>query len=178
LEARGLKVFQSSKVPNPDLRLLHTYYSQALGSVSKYAVRVITRNASSAEAQELATLPGVTIFEGDAYNEPSLRKAFEGVDLVFANTNGFAIGEKAEIYWGTRLYELSREFKVKHFVWAGLEYATKLGNYDPKYRTGHLDGKAKVSELIAAQETTPMAWSVLNVLLVCRRTFRNSSSVP
>lgn len=113
----------------------------------------------------MASIPGVTLVKGDAYNEDSLRKAFEGVDLVFANTNGFAIGEKAEIYWGIRLYELSREFKVKHFVWAGLEYASKLGNFDPKYKTGHLDGKAKVSEYLAAQPTTPMAWSVLTSCL-------------
>lgn len=126
---------------------------------------MITRNASSREAKELDSIPSVSIFEGDAYDEVSLRKAFEGVDLVFANTNGFAIGEKAEIYWGIRLYEISREFKVRHFLWAGLEYATKLGNYDSKYRTGHLDGKAKVSEYIATQSTSPMAWSVLTSCL-------------
>jgi uncharacterized protein YbjT (DUF2867 family) len=137
----------------------------ALSSDGKYAVRVITRNASSQEAQDLDSIPSVSIFEGDPHHEDSLRKAFEGVDLVFANTNGFAIGEKAEIYWGIRLYELSREFKVKHFLWAGLEYATKMGNFDSKYRTGHLDGKAKVSEYIAAQSTTPMAWSVLTSCL-------------
>jgi hypothetical protein len=131
----------------------------------KYAVRVITRNATSAEAKELESIPGVTIFEGDAYNEPSLRKAFEGVDYVFANTNGFAIGEKAEIYWGIRLYELAREFGVKHFLYAGLEYASKLGNFNPKYRTGHLDGKGKVVDYIAAQPTEPMAWSALTSCL-------------
>jgi len=127
----------------------------------KYAARVITRNASSKEAQDLAKLPGVTIFEGDSYYEPDLRKAFKGADYVFANTNGFAIGEKAEIYWGIRLYELAREFGVKHFIYAGLEYASKLGNFDPKYRTGHLDGKGKVVDYISAQPTKPMAWSIL-----------------
>jgi uncharacterized protein YbjT (DUF2867 family) len=130
-------------------------------SDSKYAVRVLTRNASSKEAKELEMLSGVTIIEGNAYYEPTLRKAFKGVDYVFANTNGFAIGEMAEIYWGIRLYELSREFGVKHFIYAGLEYASKLGNFDPKYRTGHLDGKGKVVDYISAQPTTPMAWSVL-----------------
>nr|UWK20041.1 NmrA family protein [Trichoderma gamsii] len=138
---------------------------KALASDSKYAVRVITRSASSAEAQELAKLPGVTIFEGDSYHEPTLREAFKGVSYVFANTNGFATGEMAEIYWGIRLYELAREFRIEHFVYAGLEYATKLGNYDPKYRTGHLDGKGKVVDYIAAQPTTPMAWSVLTSCL-------------
>ncbi len=138
---------------------------EALVADQKYAARIITRNASSKECRELAELPGVTIVEGDAYYEPDLRKAFEGVDYVFANTNGFAIGEKAEIYWGIRLYELAREFKVKHFIYAGLEYGSKLGNFDPKYRTGHLDGKGKVVDYIAAQPTKPMAWSVLTSCL-------------
>ena len=100
---------------------------------------------------------GVLIFEGDAYDEPTLRKVFVDIDYAFVNTNGFAIGEKAEIYWGIRLYELGREFGVKHFIYAGLEYASKLGNFDPKYRTGHLDGKGKVVDYISTQPTSPMA---------------------
>jgi len=142
-----------------------TDFDLALTSDSKYRVRVITRNAASAESKELASLPGVDIFEGDSYNEASLREALKGVDYVFANTNGFAIGEKNEIYWGIRLYELAREFGVKHFLYAGLEYASKLGNFNPKYRTGHLDGKGKVVDYLFAQPTAPMAWSVLTSCL-------------
>ncbi|KAK5553556.1 hypothetical protein LTR46_008532 [Exophiala xenobiotica] len=138
---------------------------KAMSSDSKYEVRVLTRNALSKEARALGEIPGVSIMEGDAYHEPTLREAFKGVDFVFANTNGFAIGEMAEIYWGIRLYELAREFKVKHFIYAGLEYASKLGNFDPKYRTGHLDGKGKVVDYIRSQPTEPMAWSVLTSCL-------------
>jgi len=138
---------------------------KALASGSKYTVRVVTRNANSPDAKEIASIPGVTIFEGNSYDEPTLRKAFVGVDYVFANTNGFAIGEKSEIYWGIRLYELAREFGIKHFLYAGLEYASRLGNFDPKYRTGHLDGKGKVVDYISAQPTTPMAWSVITSCL-------------
>lgn len=125
----------------------------------------MSRNATSAESKQLASLPGVTIIEGDTYNEPFLRQAFEGVDYVFANTNGFAIGEKNEIYWGIRLYELARQFGVEHFLYAGLFYASKLGNFDPKYKTGHLDGKGKVVDYIASQPTVPMTWSVLTSCL-------------
>lgn len=161
-----LKASLSSKVCSWSVcTMLRANTKTALVSDEKYAVRVITRNASSEEAQHLKLLPSVSIFEGDPYHEATLRKAFEGVDLVFANTNGFAIGEKSEVYWGIRLYELAREFKVKHFLWAGLEYATKLGNFDPKYKTGHLDGKARVSEYLSAQSTAPMAWSVLTSCL-------------
>ncbi|OAQ60130.1 NmrA family protein [Pochonia chlamydosporia 170] len=134
---------------------------KALASEAKYAVRVITRNASSKDAIELSTIPGVAIFEGNTYNEPTLREALKDVDYVFANTNGFAIGEMAEIYWGIRIYELCRESEVKHFVYAALEYASKLGNFDPKYRCGHVDGKGKVADYISAQPPTPMAWTVV-----------------
>ncbi|EFY86035.1 NmrA family protein [Metarhizium acridum CQMa 102] len=134
---------------------------KALASDSEYAVRVITRNASSKEAIELAAIPGVTILEGNTYHEPTLREALKDVDYVFANTNGFAIGEVAEIYWGIRIYELCRESKVKHFIYAALEYASKLGNFDPKYRCGHVDGKGKVTDYISAQPTAPMAWTVV-----------------
>ena len=126
---------------------------------------MITRDTTSPDAELLASLPGVTLFEGNCYDEPTLCKAFVGVDLVFANTNGFAIGEKAEIYWGIRLYELAREFHVKHFLYAGLFYGYKLGNFDAKYRTGHLDGKGKVVDYISAQATAPMAWSVITSCL-------------
>lgn len=101
------------------------------------------------------------MFEGNTYDENTLRQAFKNTDCVFVNTNGFAIGEKSEIYWGIRLYELSREHKIEHFVYAGLEYGTKLGNFNSKYRCGHLDGKGKVVQFISAQPTSPMAWSVL-----------------
>src|SRR5262249_5683475 len=64
-----------------------------------------------------------------------------------------------------RLYELAREFGLKHFVYAGLEYASKLGNFNPKYRTGHLDGKGKVVDYLKSQPTTPMGWSCLTSCL-------------
>ncbi|KAJ5537454.1 hypothetical protein N7513_010640 [Penicillium frequentans] len=134
---------------------------KALATDSKYDIRVLTRNASSNDAQQLGSLPGVSMFEGNTYDENTLRQAFKNTDCVFVNTNGFAIGEKSEIYWGIRLYELSREHKIEHFVYAGLEYGTKLGNFNSKYRCGHLDGKGKVVQFISAQPTSPMAWSVL-----------------
>lgn len=139
-------------------RLTHL---QALATDSRYNIRVLTRSASSKEAKDLASLSGVSIFEGNSYDETTLRQAFKDINCVFANTNGFAIGEKAEIYWGIRLYELAREFKVEHFVYAGLEYGSKLGNFQRKYRCGHLDGKGKVVDFISAQPTSPMAWSIL-----------------
>ncbi|RFU79328.1 hypothetical protein TARUN_2896 [Trichoderma arundinaceum] len=138
---------------------------EALTSDSKYAIRVITRNAASAEAKLLAQIPGVTVVEGDCYDESTLRDILPGVDYVFTNTNGVAIGEMAEVYWGIRMYELSQEFGVKHFVYASLPYASKIGNFNSKYRVGHCDGKGRVAEYISAQPKSPMAWTIITSCL-------------
>lgn len=120
-------------------------YQIALAEDGKYDIRAITRSIQSTEAKKLAELPNVTLFHGNPYDEADLQKAYKGVQLAFANTNGFAIGEKAEIYWGIRMYELAVQNRLEHFVWAGVDYGSKLGGYDAKYRCGHLDGKNKVT---------------------------------
>ncbi|KAJ8103356.1 hypothetical protein POJ06DRAFT_219618 [Lipomyces tetrasporus] len=135
---------------------------KALAQDGKYEVRAITRSTASNEAKALAKLPNVTLFQGNPYNEVDLQKAFKGVRLAFANTNGFAIGEKAEIYWGIRMYELAAQNGLEHFVWAGVDYGSKLGGFAPKYRCGHLDGKNKVTEYLKSQPQSPLAWSVLS----------------
>jgi NmrA-like family len=158
-----LKEFLLSKVITsfckPPTSFLHPI---ALAADGKYNVRVITRSVNSPAATELSSSPNITIVLADGYDETTLRTALAGVDGVFVNTNGFAIGEKAEIYWGIRIYELAQEAKVKHYIWCTIDYSSKLGGFEPKFRCGHADGKGKVAEFIRAQETTPMAWSILH----------------
>ncbi|KAK2684999.1 hypothetical protein QWA68_016334 [Fusarium oxysporum] len=134
---------------------------KALSDDSAYEIRVLTRSAASPAAAELAALPDVTIMEGNPYEEATLQHAFDAVELAWVNTNGFAIGEKNEIYWGIRMYEIARSSGVSHFQWASLPYVSKLGDFDPKYRTGHMDGKGKVADYISAQPTSPMKWTIL-----------------
>ena len=122
---------------------------------------MLTRSATSADAVALAAIPGVRVLEGNPYDEDTLHRVFAGIDLGWINTNGHAIGEKAEIYWGIRMFEIARAAGVSHFQWASLAYVSKLGGFDPKYRTGHMDGKGKVADFISAQSTSPMRWSVL-----------------
>ena len=93
----------------------------------------------------------MTLIAGDSYSEPDLKKALNwegGVDLAFVNTNGFAIGEMREIYWGIKIFELAREAGVKHYVWGGLDYVSKKAGYDPKFKTGHYDGSAYPSSFL------------------------------
>ena len=134
---------------------------RVLSKAGNYTITALTRSASSKSAVSIGSLPNVALIEADTYHEPTLRSALKSVDSAFINTNGFAIGEKSEIYWGIRMYELAREAGVKHFVWGGLDYALRKGNYDPRFRCGHFDGKAKVGEFILAQPTEPMACTVV-----------------
>ncbi|KAM0148831.1 hypothetical protein ACHAQE_004402 [Botrytis cinerea] len=130
-----------------------------------YSIRLITRRADSPHAQELARLPGVTIVEGDIYSEHDLHKFFSGCTHAFINTNGGAIGEKGEIYWGIRYYEIARTHKLQHFLYSSLEYSLKISDFDNDYRDGHMDAKAKVADWISVQDKEKMKWSVLTSCL-------------
>ncbi|KAH8892649.1 NAD(P)-binding protein [Thozetella sp. PMI_491] len=134
--------------------------AKILAEGNKYEIRILTRSASHPAALDLAALPGVAIIEGSCYNESTLFKTFEGADFVYVNTNGGAIGPRNETYWGIRMFEIARSSGVLHFQWASLPYASKLGNYDPKFQCGHMDGKARAAEFIKQQPTSPMKWTI------------------
>ena len=71
-----------------------------LSASGKYDVRIQTRNTKSSQAQELAVLPNVRLLAApDGYTVESLIQAFEGIELAFVNTDGFAVGEQVETYW-------------------------------------------------------------------------------
>ena len=55
------------------------------------------------------------IRQGDAYDEAILFEAFRSADLVWVNTNGFAIGEKNEVFLDIRMFEIARASGVLHF---------------------------------------------------------------
>jgi uncharacterized protein YbjT (DUF2867 family) len=150
-----------------------------LSSTGQYELKCLTRDLTSSWAQDLASVPYVTLISG-GYDDTVLADALKGVDYVWVNTNGFAMGEQAETYWGIRIFELSARAGVKHLVYSGLDSAYKLGGYDPKFRIGHFEGKARVAgklelyslssifvltaplEFMSAQPTKPMAWTVID----------------
>src|SRR5271167_1539637 len=90
-EAQGIPVVKSMTFHFPHQNLNANLYLIALISNQKYTVRVLTRDNESLNAKEPASLPNVTIMHGPSYNEASLYKAFDRVELAFINTNGFAI---------------------------------------------------------------------------------------
>ncbi|KAK4565517.1 hypothetical protein LTR86_004134 [Recurvomyces mirabilis] len=125
--------------------------AQELVKDNAYSVRILTRNPSSKRAQDLATLPNVELQEGRLDNDEELRRGFQGCLGAFVNLDGFVIGQKNEIFWGIRSYQLAQEAGIKFFVWGNLDYVLREADYDPQHRCGHYDAKGAVGELILAQ---------------------------
>lgn len=120
----------------------NSYVAQELAKAG-HKVRILSRDTEKEEPKKLAAISGIEVIKGDTYDEDALVSAFQDIQSVFVNTNGFAIGEKSEIYWSLRIYEIAYWAGVKHFIYSTLPYVSKKGSFDPKYRVPFVDGKAK-----------------------------------
>lgn len=80
---------------------------------------------------------------------------------AWVNTDGFTIGEKNELFYGIRAYEIARHERVQHYVYASTDYAVKDANWNEKYHWGHNDAKGRVAEFILAQGQKGMTSSIL-----------------
>lgn len=116
-----------------------------------YVCRVLTRSTTSERAKTLVALGNIELMEGSFANEDTLRVGFRGCDYAFVNIDGFNSGEKTEMFWTIRAYELALEEGVKFFIYGNLDYGYKKGSYDPKFRCGHYDGKGRMAEWILLQ---------------------------
>ncbi|KAJ3871538.1 hypothetical protein F5051DRAFT_433778 [Lentinula edodes] len=140
---------------------------QADGTPSPWSIRALTRDPTSERAQVLSSW-GVELFKGRIDESlDSITPAFEGCYGVYVNIDSFTVGQRIEIYAGIKLYEQARRAHIKHFVWSGLDYASKLGNFDPKYRLAfHFDAKGIVGEFLRAQPSSPdgdsLTWSIIS----------------
>jgi hypothetical protein len=133
----------------------------ALAESGRYSVRLLTRNTESARAKALASLPNVTLFRGTQDDSDDLRRAFKGVYGAWVNLDGFTLGEKNELFYGFRAYELARAAGVQHYVWANIEYALKIADFNEGYHCGHMDSKGRIGEFILAQGQDVMKTSLL-----------------
>ncbi|KAK3317977.1 hypothetical protein B0H66DRAFT_555913 [Apodospora peruviana] len=128
---------------------------RGLAQDGKYAVRVLTRDTTSRRARELAAIgPNVELVPGTFMSEATLRAGFAGCWGAFINIDGFATGEAMETYWTIRCYELAIDCGLRFYVHGNLDYSTKLGGYDPKFRGGHYDGKGRMGEWIQMQNAS------------------------
>ncbi|PQE21388.1 hypothetical protein CJF30_00008238 [Rutstroemia sp. NJR-2017a BBW] len=98
---------------------------KALVGDKKYQVRVLTRDTNSARAKELLSFGNVELFEGTFADEEVLRKGYQGCDGAFVNIDGFNTGEKAELFWAIRCYEIAIQEGIRFFVYGNLDYALK-----------------------------------------------------
>jgi hypothetical protein len=126
----------------------------ALVADGKYSVRALSRDPHSRRAQALLGLGNVSIVEGTFADEAVLREGFRGCDGAYINIDGFNTGEKAEIYWAIRSYEIAIEEGIRFFVYGNLDYALKKSGYDSRFRAGHYDGKGRIGEWILTQNQT------------------------
>ena len=118
-----------------------------LSSSGQCHLLILARNINSPTAMKLQALPNVELVANVAdngYDITTFLAAAQRSDFVFVNTDGFALGEQAETYWGIRLFELSSKAKVKHVIYSGLDYNGKESGFDPKFYVGHYEGKARV----------------------------------
>jgi len=67
-----------------------------------------------------------------------------GLTSTVVNIDGFNTGEKTEMFWAIRAYELALEMGIKFFVYGNLDFGYKKGGYNPIYRAGHYDGKGRI----------------------------------
>ncbi|KAF4218943.1 hypothetical protein CNMCM8980_008272 [Aspergillus fumigatiaffinis] len=134
---------------------------KALSSSKRFTVKVLTRDANSSRAQKIAKLPNVTLIEGKQDNQKDLHKAFHGVYGAWVNTDGFTLGEKNELFYGCRAYEIARHEGVQHYVYASTDFALKRANWNERYHWGHNDAKGRVADYILAQGQEGMKSSIL-----------------
>jgi hypothetical protein len=118
-----------------------------------YRVRILTRDTESPRAQSLKALKPshVELVKGSFDSETDLRTGYKDSNYAFVNIDGFNVGEKTEMFWAMRSYELALEEGIKFFVYGNLDYGYKKSGYRPEFRTGHYDGKGRIGEWILQQ---------------------------
>jgi len=124
---------------------------RGLMSNGGYDVVALTRDGSAPRARALRDMGDVTLLEGSFADEGTLREGFRACDGAFVNIDGFNAGERTEMYWAIRSYEIALEEGVKFFVYGNLDYGLKKSGYRSMFRTGHYDGKGRIGDWILAQ---------------------------
>lgn len=91
-----------------------------------HSVRALTRDTKSSRSKQLVSLGDVELHEGTWADEATLPSGFRGCQYAFVNIDGFNSGEKTEMFWAIRAYEIAMEEGIKFYVYGNLDYAYKL----------------------------------------------------
>lgn len=116
-----------------------------------YAVRGLTRDPQSEDAQALADL-GAEMVAGNYDNAASLAAAMEGVHGVFAVTLFWQYGYEAEVEQGKRLIDEAAKAGVGHFV------LTSVAGADDKTGIPHFESKWEIEQYLHESD---LNWSIV-----------------
>ncbi|MFT3932552.1 MAG: NmrA/HSCARG family protein [Chitinophagaceae bacterium] len=115
---------------------------KALLADNEFAVRILTRNASSEKALALKAL-GASVAEGDMNDVESLKNAMKDCYGVYGVTNFWEHFDN-EYQLGKNLVDAVKESNIQHFVFHTLPDLHKLSH--GKYPVPHCDMKAKLEQ--------------------------------
>ena len=129
-----------------------------LSKAKIYKIRAITRNINSLKAKELGNLENVELVKGDLLDPQSLRKAFDGVEVIFGNTTptkGWKLFRGSIV----RSYEMQQGFnlinqvklahtrgKLDHFIFSSICKPKDPLKNDPA--PGHFTSKWDIEDYI------------------------------
>ncbi|KAL1747752.1 hypothetical protein HDZ31DRAFT_60930 [Schizophyllum fasciatum] len=133
---------------------------------SPYTVRVLTRDPSSHRARELTRL-GAECVRGRFDSAEDVAAALQDCYAAFVNTDTYTVGARRELFAAIKIYEAAKRTPtMRHLIWSGLDYGSKLGKYAAMYRTEHHDAKGAFYEFLRAQpsstDTDALAWTALS----------------
>ena len=120
-----------------------------------FAARALTRDVSSAKAQELAKL-GAEVVAADVDDAESLKRAFQGAYGAYCVTFFWAhFSPEKEIAEARALAEAARHAGVQHVIWSTLEdtrrWVPLSDNRMPtllgKYKVPHFDAKGEADHI-------------------------------
>ena len=128
-------------------------------AASPYAVRAITRKASSDKARELAR-QGASVVEADLDDAASLKRAFHGAHGAFCVTNFWEhFSPEKELAQAANLADAAKAEGVKHVIWSTLDDTRqrvplsdeRMPTLMGRYKVPHFDAKGEADALFSAR---------------------------
>ena len=121
---------------------------------SEFAVKAVTRNASTDKAKELAKL-GADVVEADIDDIQSLKKVFAGCYGAFCVTFYWAhLSPERELAEAKGMAEATKAAGLKHVIWSTLEDTRRwipldddrIPTLQGKYKVPHYDAKGEANK--------------------------------
>jgi uncharacterized protein YbjT (DUF2867 family) len=124
-----------------------------------FAVRAVTRKTDSEKARALAAA-GAEVVAGDADDQASLTRAFEGAYGAYLVTNFWEhLSAERELKQAAAMARASKAAGLQHAVWSTLEDTrrefplddARLATLRGKYKVPHFDAKGEADAIFAAE---------------------------